>query len=192
MNINRAIPALTLVTIIGLGILVSCATPGDTSRKPVAYRGDSSLTGNIHHDVNDLRVSQGVTPLRRHAGLDKLAIEHCEFLRKNRGRFSLYGKNVSHHGAEGRAVVAMRSLEMTSFSENVAWTTTGPSHAATSRALIGLWQESPKHHDAMMEEEWTHTGVGVAVDTDGSVFATQIFATKSMSLMATRDRFNQF
>jgi hypothetical protein len=44
----------------------------------------------------------------------------------------------------------------------------------------------------MLEDEWTHTGVGAVVDADGSVFATQIFATKSLSLMSTRDRFNQY
>ncbi|MCU0751502.1 MAG: CAP domain-containing protein [Akkermansiaceae bacterium] len=192
MKTKRAIPTPSLLTILGFGILASCAAPSETNRKPVAYRGDSSLTETIHQDVNRLRASHGAGDLRRHAGLDKLATEHCEFLRKNRGKFSLYGKNVSHHGAEGRAVVAMRSLEMTSFSENVAWTMTGPSHAATSHALITLWQDSPKHRDAMLEDEWTHTGVGAVVDADGSVFATQIFATKSLSLMSTRDRFNQY
>lgn len=192
MKTKQVIPSPAPLAILGFGILASCAAPSGTSRTPVANRGDSSLTGTIHHDVNNLRGTHGAGGLRRHAGLDKLARDHCEFLRKNRGKFSLYGKNVSHHGSEGRAVVAMNGLEMTSFSENVAWTMTGPNHAATSRALITLWRESSKHLDAMLEEEWTHTGVGAVVDADGSVFATQIFATKNLSHMTTRDRFNQY
>ena len=181
-----------MLTILACGFLASCAAPTETNRTEVAYRSDSSLPGTIHHNVNNLRGGHGARALSRHAGLDKLARDHCEFLRQNRGTFSLYGKNVSHHGAEGRAVLAMKSLEMVSFSENVAWTMTGPSHTATSETLIKLWRASPKHRDAMLHHEWTHTGIGVVVDTDGSVFATQIFATKSLSHMAMRDRFNQF
>lgn len=192
MTTKRAIPTLTPLAIIGLGILASCSAPSETSRTPVAYRSDSSLSGIIHHDVNNLRIAHGGRALKQHAGLDKLARDHCEFLRQNRGTFSLYGKNVSHHGAEGRAVVAMKNLEMLSFSENVAWTMTGPNHAATSQALIKLWRASPKHRDTMLEKEWTDTGIGVVIDADGSVFATQIFATKNLSHMAMRERFNQF
>jgi uncharacterized protein YkwD len=55
-----------------------------------------------------------------------------------------------------------------------------------------LWQDSPKHRNAMVDDDWTHTGVGAVVDSDGSVFATQLFATKNISLMSAQERFNQF
>jgi hypothetical protein len=43
-----------------------------------------------------------------------------------------------------------------------------------------------------MTESWTHSGVGVVVDSDGMVFATQIFATKNQSQLAMRERMNNF
>ena len=44
--------------------------------------------------------------------------------------------------------------------------------------LIELWKDSKDHHKNMLDD-WTHTGIGVVVDSDGMVFATQIFSTVS-------------
>jgi uncharacterized protein YkwD len=151
-----------------------------------------SISGDIDADINSYSGSHGARSLSRHAGLDKLAMEHCEYLRQHKGSFSLYGKNVSHIGSDARAVVAMRVYNMINCSENVAWTKTGPSQAATSQAVIKLWKDSAKHHESILDDQCTPTGVGAVVDADGSVFATQIFATKSNSLMSAQDRFNQF
>ena len=58
-------------------------------------------------------------------------------------------------------------------------------------ALLAL-MEGSKVQQKNMLDTWTDTGVGVVVDPDGTVFATQIFGTKSMSQMGMRQRFNQF
>lgn len=192
MKTKRVIPALRPLLPIGCGILASCATPGETDRQQVAFRSDTSLPGIVHRDVNQHRSRQGLPTLQRHGGLDRLAQKHAEYLRQHRGTFSLHGKNVSHHGSESRAMVAIHRLEMISYAENVAWAESQPNDAAASRALITLWRNSPDHRDAMQNKHWSHTGIGVVRDADGSVFATQVFATKSLSHMAMRDRFNQF
>jgi hypothetical protein len=43
-----------------------------------------------------------------------------------------------------------------------------------------------------MLDDWTHSGIGVVVDSDGTVFATQLFATRSYSQMAFREKMNSF
>jgi uncharacterized protein YkwD len=192
MKTKRAVPTLRPLLLIGCGILASCATPTETDRQQVAFRSDTSLPGLVHRDVNQHRARLGLRELKRHSGLDRLAQKHAEFLRQNRGSFSLHGKNVSHHGSESRALVAIQRLEMISYAENVAWAESQPNDAAASRALVTLWRNSPDHRDSMQDKSWSHTGIGVVRDSDGSVFATQVFATKSLSHMAMRERFNQF
>ena len=44
----------------------------------------------------------------------------------------------------------------------------------------------------MRNPAWTHTGVGTVVNTDGRVFATQLFGTMNLSQLSTRDRFSGF
>ncbi|MEO5913521.1 MAG: CAP domain-containing protein [Luteolibacter sp.] len=150
---------------------------------------DSSLSGQVFQEVNSYRRSHGASDLERHTGLDRLAQEHCEYLRTHRGQFGIYGKNVSHVGFEGRTLIARERYQMQSVSENVAAANhPGKGAAAT---LVKLWSES-KDHEYNMRSEWTHTGIGVVVDSDGMVFSTQIFATVSNFQMTTRNRFNSF
>jgi len=57
--------------------------------------------------------------------------------------------------------------------------------------IVQLWKDSKDHHKNMLER-WTHSGMGVVVDADGKIFATQLFATKSNSQMQLRERMNSF
>lgn len=154
-----------------------------------SLRPDASLTSRLHQEINTYRQSRGASELQRHPGLDRLAQNHCEFLRKNRGTFVLHGKNVSHSGFEGRALIAREHYHMENVSENVAATTKVA--GSTTQRLVELWKGSKDHHKNMVDD-WTHTGVGVVVDSDGMVFSTQIFSTVTYSQMASRERFNRF
>lgn len=154
-----------------------------------SFRPDSSASSRLFQEVNSYRRSQGKSELQRHAGLERLAQEHCEYLRKHRGTFSLSGKNVSHIGFEGRALIARERYQMDNISENVA----AANHpgANMTQVITGLWKGSKDHHKSMLDQ-WTYSGVGMVVDSDGMVFATQLFANVSMSQMSTRERFNRF
>lgn len=154
-----------------------------------SLRPDTSLSSRLHQEVNSYRRSQGARELQRHAGLDRLAQQHCEYLRQHRGSFTLSGKNVSHFGFEGRALIARERYQMENISENVA----AANHPGKDPApvLVSLWKGSKDHHKNMVDD-WTCTGIGVAVDSDGMVFATQLFSTVSMSQMSVRERFNRF
>lgn len=172
--------------------LASCATPPEPTRIPVSVsaRPTGSVSNRLFQEVNSYRRSRGSTELQRHSGLDRLAQAHCEFLRKNRGSFTLHGKNVSHTGFEGRSLIAQQRYQMYSVSENVA--ATSKVSGSTTQRLVDLWKNSRGHHKNMTDR-WTHTGVGVVVDSDGMVFATQIFAMEGLPMqMTTRERFNRF
>jgi uncharacterized protein YkwD len=187
----KTYPYLKVITVACVGALASCATEPQTRKMPVSasLRPDSSLTERVFQEVNSYRRSHGATDLQRHAGLDRLAQEHSEYLRQHRGEFGIYGKNVSHIGFDGRALIAREAYHMENISENVA----AANHpgANSAPALVKLWEGS-KDHEFNMRSAWTYTGIGVVVDTDGMVFATQLFATVTDSQMSVRDRFNHF
>lgn len=182
----------TIVTVVAcVGALASCATQPKTTRMPVSasIRPDTSLAGQVLQEVNSYRRNHGANNLERHAGLDRLAHEHCEYLRQNRGTFSLHGKNVSHIGFEGRALVARERYNMLNVSENVAAANVPGKNPGPT--LVTLWSNS-KSHETNMRGEWTHTGIGVVVDDDGMVFSTEIFATVSSSQLTMRRRLTGF
>ncbi|MFD0894040.1 CAP domain-containing protein [Luteolibacter ambystomatis] len=186
MKIATCLPA---VVALATGLLVSCAAPPVT-KVPVSFSAssaDKSLGGQLLANVNSYRAAKGRNALVRNPGLDRMAQEHCEFMRLNRGKFSADGgKNVSHLGFEGRALKARSYLNITTLAENVAVakTTSMPS-------FVRMWSNS-KGHDYNMSASWTDTGIGVLVDKDGTVFATQLFGTPVLNRMEMADRLHQY
>jgi uncharacterized protein YkwD len=166
--------------------LTSCA---QQSQPVPSAPGNHPLANGLFDEVNGYRLSRGAKPLQRHGGLDNLALKHSDYLRRHRGSFSLHGKNVSHYGSDARFLVAREGYGMASVSENVA--ASPHAGAGTPAAIVQLWKQSRDHHKNMTDA-WTHSGMGVVVDSDGMIFATQIFAVKSSSQMTMRDRMNSF
>lgn len=184
MTLNHCLYAVAGLSFVALA---SCSTQPATTSFPVsvnAGRPDNSLSGKLFQEVNQWRGQQGAKSLRRHPGLDRLAQEHCEYLRQHRGSFGIYGANVSHYGFEGRADVAKFKYNMAATGENVVSASGAGSNP--SPTLVKLWENSPGHKHNM-ETSWTHTGVGVVVDSDGTIFATQVFGTQSYSHASMTD-----
>ena len=181
-------PYMKVIAVACMGALASCATPPETRKMSVSAspRPTSSLSGQVVQEVNSYRRSHGKSELQRHPGLDRLAQEHSEYLRNKRGTFGLNGSNVSHYGFENRAINARERFQMGAISENVG----AANHPGQKKppVLVRLWSES-KGHDANMRNSWTHTGVGVVVDNDGMVFATQLFGCINESHYANRSQF---
>ena len=188
MQAHSRLQLLAIICVVGLA---SCAGQPKSIKVPVAttLQPDTSMSAQLFQAVNDYRHSLGAAELERHAGLDRLARQHCEYLRQHRGTFVLHGRNVSHIGFEGRALYARQRYQMANISENVA----SANHTGTNPApvLLTLWKGS-KDHQKTMVDKWTHSGIGVVVDSDGMVFADQLFATVNPSLLEMRPRFNGF
>lgn len=184
-------PIHIIMAAVCAGALGSCAARPTATKVLVSksLEATGSSPARLLQEVNSYRRSRGIHELQRHAGLDHLAQQHCEYLRQHRGSFTLNGKNVSHMGFEGRALVARERHRISNISENVA----AANHGGVNPApiLLGLWKTSKGHHQNLLNS-WTHTGVGVVTDADGMVFATELFATVTSSQMTMRNRFNKF
>ena len=157
-----------------VGALASCSSPQPTvTRVPVSssFGSQAALSDQVFAEVNSYRASKGKATLQRHAGLDRLAQQHCDYLAKNGDKQSLYGKYVSHYGFEGRSDMARYQYKIMTLSENVvASTNRSPKH------LINLWSGS-KGHEHNMRGDWTYTGVATAVNAQGMVVSTQLFGS---------------
>jgi len=185
------IPAV--VAFLCFTVLASCAPEASVAptKIPVstsAARNSGSLSNRILQEVNAYRATTGAKPLSRNPGLDRLAQEHCEFLRQHRGTFKVHGSNVSHEGFESRTLMARRYYNISQLGENVAAVGGGANNAPAN--MVKLWAASPSHNFAMKGKNWTETGVGVVVDSDGMVFATQLFGLAGMPQTSYRDGFN--
>lgn len=188
----------SLFKLIGAGLVMlfaSCANDLDTTRVPMSASGSPgavSTKGNLkkqmHDSVNQYRASIGKKPLQSHAGLDRLAQAHCEFMAKNRGKFSLGSENITHYGFEERVLLAQRGYGMESLAENVAG---GKVAGNVASQMTTAWVNSKKHV-YNLKQDWDASGMGVCVTDDGMVYATQIFATKNISSMTLTDQFRQF
>jgi uncharacterized protein YkwD len=175
-------------------LLASCGPQLTTTTVPMssasASKGDGSLAGTIHAQVNSFRSSVGRKQVRRHAGLDRMAQQHSEFMRMNRGKFGKGSAgNLTHYGFEERALKAQRMMSMGEVAENIATCSRQGSNAVP--VLVNAWKNSSGHMKNM-KGNWDVTGVGVSVDSDGTVFATQIFANEDHSHMTTTNRMRQF
>lgn len=181
---------IRILTVVLVLAVAACSAP---QKLQVAETiGDNSLASAVAGEFNRYRVQQGTKPLARHRGLDKLAASHSRYMMEHRGSFTLHGRNVSHMGAEGRSLVAIRHYNFTSTSENVAASPRSGDDRSTASKLVRLWKNSPDHDYAMKNKAWTHTGIGIAVAPDGMVFATQLFGTIGNFQRTNIDRFNSF
>jgi len=182
----KALPCSLAVVALSGGLLASCAPP-PIVKVPVSTSNlsDKSPDGRLLAEVNAYRNSTGHQSLVRNATLDRMAREHSEFLRANRGKFNVEGSNISHFGFEGRALRARAQLSISSLAENVA-----SGKNASMPLVVKMWAAS-KGHDFNMRGDWTETGVGVAVDQDGTVFATQLFGSPHTSTVVMDDPFRQ-
>ncbi|QJE94825.1 CAP domain-containing protein [Luteolibacter luteus] len=185
-------PSRLWVVAAGATMLASCGPQLSTTTVPMAShasvsKSDGSLVGNIYSQVNSFRASNGRSELKRHAGLDRMAQQHCEFMRQNRGKF---GKsNLTHYGFEERAMAAQRMMKMSNVGENIG--TCSGSAGNSAAVLVNAWKNSSGHMKNM-KGSWNATGIGAVVDSDGTVFATQIFASEDHSHMSLTNRMRAF
>ena len=112
--------------------------------------------------VNAARESEGWAPLARDARLEALATEHAEAMRRMR--------ETAHDTGDGDL---NQRLERAGFElyagENVA-------HAGSAAlAQRALWA-SPSHRENLLFRGYDAVGIGVAPDTDGTLWVCQIFS----------------
>jgi uncharacterized protein YkwD len=120
-------------------------------------------------EINRIRAEQGLSQLRLN---DKL----CAIARNHSSNMAEYGY-LSHIDSLGR-----------DFSKRVGSRITAPYHAGenvarnnfpnSAQVAVQGWSQSPSHLKNILNENFAETGVGVVVNSEGSVFFTQIFLGK--------------
>lgn len=123
---------------------------------------NATLEKLVFEQINQYRVSQGLSPLTLNASISKQARIHSQNMANGKVKFS-------HHGFAER--VKAIPLKYSSAAENVAFNV-GYSEPA-KQAVIG-WLNSPGHLKNI-QGKYKLTGVGVATNAKGEVFLTQIF-----------------
>lgn len=165
-------PYNQLIAVMCASLMVSCSSPSTpaVTRVPVSasISKSSNLSGDVFNSVNSYRAQNGKSSLERHAGLDQLAQEHCDYLAKNCGGS---GTNISHVGFRKRAFNAHRYFSIPSVGENVVSSST-----KSASHLLNLWISS-KTHEKNMRGSWKYTGIGTATTPDGMVISTQLFGS---------------
>ncbi len=117
--------------------------------------------------VNEVRIEHGLEPLLYHEKLTLAARDYSEKM----ARLNFF----SHTGADGsRLEDRARSfgLDYRSIAENLH---ASRGHDDPARVAVAGWMNSRGHRKNILNGEFTHTGIGVAVTEDGEAYFTQLF-----------------
>jgi uncharacterized protein YkwD len=125
----------------------------------------SSMNADIVDLVNQIRHAKNLPPLKVLQAASIAALSHSQDMAYKRVPFG-------HDGFKQRAIVLANELNGSSATgENVAY------GKMTAKEVITAWLRS-KAHRANIEGDFTYTGVGVAKDSKGLIYYTQLFIKK--------------
>ena len=131
----------------------------------VAATGDERRAFEL---INAERQRRGLRPLVLDGSLTRLARYHSESMA--RGRF------LSHTDRDGRDLRgradALGLRNWKALGENIAY---NQGYNDPTAFAVERWMVSEKHRENIMNDEYTHAGVGVARASDGTYYFTQVF-----------------
>ena len=134
----------------------------DTRR---SSRGDERRAFDL---INVERQRRGLRPLVWDGALTRIARYHSE----NMARDGVLN-HVDRDGLDlrGRAeVLGLRGWK--ALGENIAY---NQGYSDPTAFAVERWMVSDKHRENILNEEFTHAGIGIARSADGRVFFTQVF-----------------
>jgi len=118
--------------------------------------------------INVERQRRGLRPLVWDGALTRIARYHSE----NMARDGILN-HVDRDGLDlrGRAeVLGLRGWK--ALGENIAY---NQGYSDPTAFAVERWMVSDKHRENILNEEFTHAGIGIARSADGRVFFTQVF-----------------
>jgi len=123
----------------------------------------STVADSLFLMLNQARKEEGRKPLKRHAVLDRLALEHSQAM--------LDAGHTGHDVGDGLpgARIAAAGLQTTLVGENVVRA------ADARRAHRELWA-SPSHRSAILHRGFRNVGVAALTGPDRTVWACELFA----------------
>lgn len=133
---------------------------------PRRSHGGGNVERRAFDLVNDYRASRGLPRLV----WDDVISREC----RDHSRYCASVSSISHTGFQRRVANIRNAYQIAGAGENVAmnWNMPNPADAA-----VKGWIRSPGHHRNMVGN-WTHAGMGLARDSRGAYYLTQIFVRK--------------
>ncbi|UBF27800.1 CAP domain-containing protein [Kovacikia minuta CCNUW1] len=173
-------PTLLKIALISAFTTTLACVPNATAQFPVAipfqlnqassqrtYQMTASLQTTeqaVHNQINQYRVSRGLPPLTLDSQINAQARAHSQAMASGRVPFS-------HNGFQQRVKTIARTIPYAGAAENVSYSK-GYQDPAT-QAVKG-WLKSPGHLKNIVGK-YGLTGIGVAQNSKGEVYITQIF-----------------
>lgn len=124
----------------------------------------SALESEAFNLVNEYRISKGKTPLIWDNTIANVSRGHSEDMANK-------VVPIGHDGFNQRASTLQAALKATLIGENVA---VNKGHSDPVETAVNGWIKSPGH-EANMVGDFTKTGMGVAVNSSGEYYFTQMF-----------------
>jgi uncharacterized protein YkwD len=125
----------------------------------------TSVEQTVIDRTNAERKLAGVRPLAESAQLSEAARRHA---------YDMARRDVMDHKLDGRTPadrVRAAGFEFRAVGENIA------QRQPTPKKAVDDWMKSPEHRKNLLGEEFTHIGVGMAVNSKGEPYWVQVLGT---------------
>ncbi|MGK7958124.1 MAG: CAP domain-containing protein [Crocosphaera sp.] len=123
-----------------------------------------ALEQEINRQVNQYRISKNLPPLQMNAEISYVARQHSRDMANKTATFS-------HDGFDNRATAVGKTIPYRSFAENLAYL---KGYSNLADVAVKGWINSPGHRKNM-EGKFNLTGVGIAKNSEGEYYFTQLF-----------------
>lgn len=125
----------------------------------------AAIEQSVFNQINSYRVSQGRLALTRNSSIDNQARIHSQNMANGKVGFG-------HTGFSQRVVAT--GIPYRAAGENVAY---NQGYADPATKAVQGWLKSSGHLANIRNQNYSLTGIGVAVTSSGKVYFTQIFMT---------------
>lgn len=171
-------PTNTILLPIGIALMaVLLVSRPALAREPFPEKTSSAPTtveSYIHTLINQIRIENHLPVLKMSSSLQRLAREHSRYMAEN--AYLGHGKD---DGRDFKSRIEKSKIKgWRAVGENV-----GRSYGYRDNAqtIVAGWMESRPHRKNILSQDYDTTGIGTAVDENGTLYATQIFLGSSNS-----------
>ena len=140
------------------------AATGAPSPAPAPVTEIAALEQSVHQKINAYRASRTLPALALNATISNVARSHSQNMATGRVPFG-------HQGFDARVQTVSRTFTLRTAGENVAY---NQGYSDPAAAAVNGWLKSPGHLNNIVGT-YNLTGIGVARNSNGEYFFTQIF-----------------
>ncbi|MEA5596911.1 CAP domain-containing protein [Rivularia sp. UHCC 0363] len=136
--------------------------------KPVNAASDvAAMEKSVHNQINQYRSSKGLSPLKFNTEISKIAREHSQQMADKQVPFG-------HSGSDSRYKKISKLIKWRGVAENVAY---NQGYRDPGKSAVEGWIKSPGHQQNMVGK-YEVTGIGVAKNSKGEYYFTQLFVSQ--------------